>query len=93
MRLGWYGETDRVNVANKRLPFVDCLNFILPTGFVRARVIDIADADELRTAFIGERRMNARMLLSQVSDTNDRGSKHKRDQRPEIRSRRSYSMF
>ena len=74
MRLGWYGETDRVNVADKRLPFVDCLNFILLTGFVRARVIDIADTDELRTAFIGERRMNARMLLSQVSDTNDCGS-------------------
>ena len=47
---------------------------MLLRDFICARVIDIADADELRTTFTGERRMNARMLLSQMSDANDCGS-------------------
>ena len=71
MRLGWHRETDGINVANKRLPVRDLSNVVLLADFVRASVIDIADAYELRTTFIRERRMKARMLLSQVSDTDD----------------------
>ena len=74
MRFGRNSETYGIDASNQRLPIRDCPDVVLLRDFICARVIDIAHADELRTTFIGERRMNARMLLSQMSDANDCGS-------------------
>ena len=73
MRFSGHGEADGINVSNQRLPMRDRLNIVLLSDVARAGVIDIADAPELRTTFTGERCMNARMLLSQVSDADDCG--------------------
>jgi hypothetical protein len=41
---------------------------------VRAFGIDITDAGEMRRTFSRQRRVNARVLLAQMSDANDCGA-------------------
>jgi hypothetical protein len=39
-------------------------------------LVDIADARELRSAFAGEHRVNARVLFAEMANADDSGSKH-----------------
>ena len=42
---------------------------------VAARLIDVADGDELRAAFVSKSGVDARVLSAKMSDANDCGSK------------------
>src|SRR5215471_13781717 len=64
-------EAHRLDVPWQTAPVARRRHLILSRHFIGARIVDITDAGELRMTFAGERGVNARMLLAQMSNTDD----------------------
>ena len=74
MRFGGDGETYGVNVSDQAAPFSCRTGMPLLRDSIHAVGVDVANAGEVRLSFTSQRGVNARVLLSEMSDANDCGA-------------------
>jgi hypothetical protein len=77
MRFGGNSETDGVHVANQITPVGTQLDLVLVGDLGAAGRIDVADTNKLRSAYLRQRGVDARVLLAKMTNADDCGAKHK----------------
>src|SRR5579885_388198 len=78
VRLGRRGEADGVNVADERAPVGRPFRPALFGDRARGLFVRVADRDEARLTFGGERGVDARVLATEAADADDRRAKFQR---------------
>jgi hypothetical protein len=71
MRFGRHGETHSINTTDESAPVARPLRLSLGGNRARSLFHTITDRDELGLSFSRQRRMDARVLSSEMSDADD----------------------
>ena len=71
VRFGRHGETHRIAASQQRAPVGRPLSLSFGGDVARRRFVKVADGDELRLSFGGERGVNPRVLATEMSDADD----------------------
>jgi hypothetical protein len=71
MRLSWDSDACCVDATDQVAPISGPLGFSFAANGARGFFVEVANGCELRTAYGGERSVNARVLAAKATDSDD----------------------